>query len=183
MMSWFTEDSTPILVWGAVIEALLIFALVKTGRVVLLYVMVGVALLAGGIVWKEKHTVTDTKLLRAALYDAAKVVESNDPKNVLPFISPNADRGQKEQILRYMGMLKFNEVHVWGEEIQVNRFTAPPTATIEFSVRLNVEDRSASMPYNNALLRLKATFELDHLEDGDHWLATGYEIVQQPGVR
>ena len=62
---WFVEDSTPVLVWGLIFEVVLIFALVKSGRLWLLYAMAGLALVVGGIVWHEKHTITDAKQIRA----------------------------------------------------------------------------------------------------------------------
>ena len=77
-MTWFTEDSTPLLVIGVIIEALLVLGIVKTGRVWILYAMAAVALLVGAAVYIEKHTITDTKRVRAALDNAAAALEHND---------------------------------------------------------------------------------------------------------
>ena len=92
MSNWFVEDSTPVLVWGAIFEAVLIFALVKTGRLWLLYAMAGLALVVGGIVWHEKHTITDAKQIRATLNEAAAAMERNDLPAVLRIHLADGDR-------------------------------------------------------------------------------------------
>ena len=87
-MSWFTEDSTPVLVLGVVTVAILLLALVKTSRLGLLYAIFGVALVVAAIVWIEKHTDTDTKRIRRVLDAACTAVEKNDVPGVLALIAP-----------------------------------------------------------------------------------------------
>jgi hypothetical protein len=168
-MSWFVEDSTPVLVWGAILEAVLIFALVKSGRVWLLYVMAGLALVVGGIVWHEKHTITDTKQIRATLFQAAAAMERNNLPAVLEFISPTAPdlRRQASQI---SSTVKLDEVHLTDLKIQVNRFNNPPTATVDFFVRVGGVDRSGNFPFANVMQRAQVTLRLEN----DHWLVSGY---------
>jgi len=176
MMDWFIEDSTPLLVIGALVEALLVFALVQTGRPKLLYAMVGTALLVGGLVWHEKHTVTDKKRIDAVLHDAAAAVERNDPAGVQDCISPGAT-DLRAQVPRVLSQFKFNEVVITGLTIKVNRFNNPPSAIAEFMVRVNGSDKAGNFPYNNLLERLKVTLLLEN----DRWLVSAYD-ANGPGA-
>jgi hypothetical protein len=174
-MNWLVEDSTPALVWGAIFEAGLIFALVKTGRRWLLYAMVGLALAVGGIVWHEKHTITDTKQIRATLYDAAAAMERNNLPAVLEFISPTAHelRAQANQIST---TVKLDQVHLTDLKIQVNRFHDPPTATADFFVRVSGAARAGNFPFANFMPRAQVTLRLEN----GRWLVSGYKLDAGP---
>jgi hypothetical protein len=167
--NWFVEDSTPVLVWGAILEAVLIFALVKSGRLWLLYAMAGLALVVGAIVWHEKHTITDTKQIRSTLFQAAAAMERNDLPAVLNFISPTAPdlRRQANQI---SSTLKLDEVYLSVSKIQVNRFNNPPSATVDFFVRVGGIDRSGNFPFANYMQRGQVTLRLEN----DRWLVSEY---------
>ncbi len=47
-MNWIFEGPWPILLTGVILEAILVIALVRTGRAVLLWAIVGAGLLTGG---------------------------------------------------------------------------------------------------------------------------------------
>jgi hypothetical protein len=175
-MNWFVEDSTPVLVWGAILEALLIFALVKSGRVWLLYAMAGVALVVGAIVWHEKHTITDAKQIRATLYEAAEAMERNNLPAVLEFISPSAS-ALRQQARGISGTVKLDEVHLGDLKIQVNRFHTPPTATVDFFVRVSGADRTGNFPFGNFLQRAQVTLQLEN----GRWLVSGYTPAADAG--
>ncbi len=170
-MSWFVEDSTPVLVWGAILEAVLIFALVKSGRVWLLYVMAGLALVVGGIVWHEKHTITDTKQIRATLFQAAEAMERNNLPAVLEFISPTAPE-LRQKANQISLTFKLDEVHLADLKIQVNRFNNPPTATADFFVRLGGVDRTGGFPFANVTRRVQVMLRLEN----ERWLVSGYTL-------
>lgn len=170
-MNWFVEDSTPVLVWGAIFEAILIFALVRTGRVWLLYIMAALTLVVGGIVWHEKHTVTDTKLIRGTLYDAASAIERNDRAAVKALIAPSA-RDLFNEADRISSTFKFDEVHLTDMKIQVNRFHIPPSATADFLVRVSGADRTGNYPFANVMERVQVTFQLVN----ERWMVDGYKL-------
>ncbi|HEX4000700.1 MAG TPA: hypothetical protein VHX65_19280 [Pirellulales bacterium] len=168
-MSWWVEDSTPVLVWGCIVEVILIFALVKSGRLWLLYAMAGLALLVGGIVWHEKHTITDTKQIRASLYQAAAEMERNNLPGVLQYISPTAP-DLVRQAKSISSTFKLDEVHLTNLKIQVNRFNHPPSATVDFFVRVSGADRAGNFPFANILQRAQVTMQLEN----GRWLVSGY---------
>src|SRR3954447_4463654 len=120
-MSWFTEDSTPLLVLGLLAEAALLVAFVKTSRLGLLYAIAGVAIVTAAIVWIEKHTVTDTKRVRQTLDDATAALERNDVAGVLNQFSPNA-LAMRQQVSVMMPQFEVHSASISGLTIKVNRF-------------------------------------------------------------
>src|SRR5437016_5141738 len=127
-MSWFTEDSTPVLVMGIIAEAILLLALVKTSRLGLLYAIAGVGVVVGAIVIIEKNTVTDTKRIRGVLDSAAAAVERNDVEGVLSFISSNAQT-VRQQVTANLPQFEIRSAYIRGLEVRINRVNNPPTAT------------------------------------------------------
>ncbi len=130
-MSWFVEDSTPLLVIGVIVEALLLLAFVRTSRLGFLYAMGAVAIATAGFVWLEKHTITDTKRIRGVLNSAADAVGKNDVPRVLEFISPSAP-SMRHEVSSVLGQFKIQEAYITGLTVKVNRFNVPPSATAEF---------------------------------------------------
>ncbi len=178
-MSWFTEDSTPVLVIGVIVVALLLLALVKTSRLGLLYAIGGVVVVVGAIVWIEKHTVTDSKQVRGVLYAAAAAAERNDLPGVLVLISPAATTTQN-LVRTQMPQVEIHSVSLNGLQIKVNRLSSPPTATAEFTGVVNGKVKSGLYPYDNIVGRCRVTLRLE----GDRWLIDGVEERrdQAPGT-
>jgi hypothetical protein len=173
-MSWFVEDSTPVLVWGVIFEAVLIFALVRSGRPWILYIMAGVALVVGGIVWHEKHTVTDSKQIRAVLDDAAAAIVRNDSQTVLQHISPSAGN-LRRQAVEISASYKFDDIRLTDVKVVVNRFHNPPTAIADFFVRISGSDRGGNFPFSSVLQQGQVTLQLEQGE----WKVTGYSLGSQ----
>ena len=169
-MTWLTEDSTPALVLGVLFEAVLVLALVKTGRAWLLYAMLGLGIVVGGIVWIEKHTLTDTKRVRATLETAAAAMERNDLPEVLKCIAPSAVplRQQAQFVAK---QFEIHAVSMSGLTVKVNRFNNPPSAQADFFAHVNGADRSGMIPYNNIVRRLHVTLRWEN----DRWLVDGAE--------
>ncbi|HEV2971339.1 MAG TPA: hypothetical protein VGY55_15295 [Pirellulales bacterium] len=174
-MTWFTEDSTPILVIGVIVEAILLLALVKTSRVGLLYAIVGVGIVTGAIVWIEKHTDTDTKRIRRVLDAAAVAVEKNDMPGLLALISPAA-QGMRSQVSGVLPQVEIRKAYVTGLAVKVNRFNNPPTATAEFFGQADGKDRHGVYADQHYIARFKVNL---HFEN-DRWLMDDYE--EQPGL-
>jgi hypothetical protein len=177
-MSWLTEDSTPALVLGVIFEALLVLALVKSGQRWLLYAILGLGVAVGAIVWIEKHTLTDTKRVRATLETAAAAMERGDLPGVLDRIAPSAAllRQQAQMIAK---QVEVRSVSLSGLVVKVNRFNNPPTATADFTAFANIVDRTGMVPYNNVVRHLRLTLRWEH----DRWLVDGYAEGSQDAIR
>ncbi len=168
-MTWFTEDSTPLLVIGVIIEALLVLGIVKTGRVWILYAMVAVALLVGAVVYIEKHTITDTKRVRAALDNAAAALEHNDSAALVDCISPSS-MALRDEAARVLRLAEFKSVYISRLTVHVNRFNNPPSAVADFVVHANGVDRTGMVPYNNFFRSLRVVFRWEN----ERWLIESY---------
>jgi hypothetical protein len=176
-MSWFTEDSTPVLVIGVIVAAFLLLALVKTSRLGLLYAIAGVVLVVGAIVWIEKHTVTDTKQVRGVLSAAAAAAERNDLKGVLDLISPSAS-ATRNLVSGQMPQVEIHSVSLNGLQIQVNRLSTPPSATAEFTGVVNGRVKSGLYPYDNIVARCRIILVLEN----DRWLIDSFEERRDQAV-
>ncbi len=174
-MTWLTEDSTPLLVLGLITEAALVVAFVKTSRLGLLYVIGGVAVVVGAGVWIEKHTVTDTKQIRRVLDDAAAALEKNDLNGVLGQISANS-REMRQQVSAMLPQLEVHSASIGGLTVKVNRFNNPPSATAEFTGRVDGRERHGALADQPFIGRFKVGLVLE----GDRWLIEKYEW--QPGL-
>src|SRR5579871_4471103 len=146
-MSWFTEDSTPAIVVGVIVELLLILALVKTGRRMIIAAIGAVALLVAGIVLIEKNTVTDTKLIRGQLDQGVAALKANDLNALLALLSNSPSTAST----RPAAAMVAREIHVddaWisGVDIQVNRFHNPPSAVVELTGHLTGKAKSGLYP-------------------------------------
>jgi hypothetical protein len=176
-MTWFTEDSTPVLVLGVLIEALLVLAIVKTGRVWILYAMAAVALVVGAIVWIEKHTLTDTKRVRATLETAAAALEHNDLQALLGCIAPTS-LPLRDEAARVLRMAEFKSVSLSHLVVHANRFNNPPSATADFTVHASGVDHTGMMPYNNFIRTLRVTLRWEK----DRWLIESYSDLSNDGL-
>lgn len=176
-MTWFTEDSTPALVLGLITAAALLVAFIKTSRLGLLYTIGGVAIVTGAIVWIEKHTVTDTKRIRATLDEATAALERNDVGGVLNLISPSA-KEIRQQVSSMMPQFEVHSASISGLAIKINRFNNPPTATAEFQGRVDGRERRGNLLADQPVF---ATVKLTLVLQNDRWLIDKYEW--QLGIR
>ncbi len=176
-MTWLSEDSTPAIVVGLIVEAILLLALVKTGRRPLAYAMAAVALLVGGIVWIEKHTVTDTKLIRATLDQGVVALEHNDLPGLLAIISTSpAAAPTRASAISVAHQITVESASISGIEIKVNRFNNPPAATAELTGHLTGHVRSGLYPYDHfPPMHIRANFRLEN----DRWLIESYEEIKR----
>lgn len=169
-MSWILEDPTPTLVGAALIIALLILALVKTGRGVLLYAIAGVILLTALILVAERLVVTDREAISDTLSEAVVALEANDPQALGKLIDPTSP--MLREAAREMAQVNIQKVTFSRLDVKVNRHTSPATAEADFMGYVNGRDRRGELPYENFTGRFIVRFR----RDGDRWLMTGYDI-------
>ena len=84
------ESPLPVILFGIIAEAVLGIVLVRTGRGVLIWVMIGVLVLVSAGVALEWLVVTDVETVEAAFESMAAALETNDPDAVLAHIDPAA---------------------------------------------------------------------------------------------
>lgn len=171
-MSWLFEDPTLLIASGALIEALLAVALVKSGRAVLLLVMVGVlALILGGVL-VERLVVTEREQIEATLDGVSHELEANDVEGVLSWIDPQA-QALRAEVRDKVPQARITEVRLFDLRINVNHYVTPPTAAAEFTGRIRGAYRGQAPASGEGMVLRRLT--VDFRRQGDRWLITGYQ--------
>jgi len=171
-MAIFFESPWPILFIGIVVEAVLAFLLLRTGRGKFLIAMIGVAafVVVGLVV--ERLVVTDRKAIMQTLDAAVAAVTKNDLNGVLDCISPSAQ--EPRDFARWaLDCVEIQEGHINDLEITLNRLTSPPTAEAKFLAVGRGKDRVGEFPLQSVAQRVVLQLQLQ----GDRWLVTSYKVL------
>jgi hypothetical protein len=170
------QDPLPIIIFGVITVAVLAVALLRTGRGVLLFVILGVIgiTLAGvGIEWL---VITEQEHVEAALDATAIALESNDRDAVLACCASSADhtRSEARRALRYVEFIK---IKINALEIDdINYLTAQPTVTARFTALISARDRKGDF----GELTRPISFTVRLRKESDRWLITSHEIARAP---
>jgi hypothetical protein len=168
-MMFFVESPWPILFIGIAVEAVLAFLLLRTGLGKFLIAMIVVAVLVAIGLVIEHFVVTDRKAVAQTLNAAVTAVRHNDLQGALACISPS-DHKARTFTTWVFGRIEFQEAHINGLEVNVNRLTSPPTAEAKFTAVGKGKDRKGEWPYQGFARRVTLTLRLE----GGRWLVTGY---------
>jgi len=168
-MHYFTEDPLWMIFLGIVVEAVLGVVLFQTRRGVVLWAMIGVALLVLLGLGVEKLIVTEREKVERTIDEITEALEANDLEGVLRYLAPEA-RQSRISAQWALGRVEVYEANVNSLEVTVNQLESPPTARAELSGRLHYHDREDQSPYTNYPLR----FTVDFRKEGDRWLVTGH---------
>ena len=100
MLSWFSEDATLPFISGMVLAVILFLLFVSSRNKVMLYLSIGIALLAGAIFACEQLVVTDREEIVVIVGDLADQVQDNNVAGVVKWLSPEhqetIDRASRE---------------------------------------------------------------------------------------
>jgi hypothetical protein len=173
----FLESPWPILFVGIALEAILAIALARTGRGVLLWGMLGAAVLIVIGLVAERLVVTDQKSIRATLDEAAAAVAANNIDRLLKCISPSA-LAVRQRARLALRRIEVHEIRLSNLDIQINRLTALPTARVALRALGRGRDRLDRFPYDSFAEPL--TVELR--KENGRWLVTGYEAEYDPSL-
>ena len=176
-MTWLLEDPTPVIVVGVLVEAALGVALLRTGRGVLLWIMLAVAAFVGLGVLVERMVVTEREEVEATIYAAAAAVEANDLEGVLRTIAPDA-KDARNLVEWGFRQVKFSRVSIQHRRLNVRviRTTSPPSAKADIDGMVYFAQPPAGF-YHNAY-PLDGTLELQR--HSGRWLVSGYTMRQDP---
>jgi hypothetical protein len=173
-MTIFLESPWPALVIGIFAEAILAIILLRTGRGVLLWAMIGVGLLVAGAVVLERLVVTEREEVEAAIDAMAAALGANDQKTVESWIAKDAK--EVRALVQYgFQHAKFTQAKITHLEIIVNYHTSPPTAQAKLSG--SVYFRANEYPYEGYPVN---DLTLDLEQQSGRWLITGYRWSEDP---
>jgi len=155
------------------IEAVLAVALLKTGRGVLLFAMIGVLVVAAGVYGIDVLIVSDEERVAESLYGICHAMEADDQEAVLSYIAPrNLDTRNRAIWAMDQGI-----VDSWttrGLEIKINEVEFPRTAKVGFIGTISGRyEASPDLGSQTAKLRFVLTFE--EQEDGQ-WLIIDHSV-------
>jgi len=169
-MTTLLENPMPIIFAGIAVETILGVALVRTGRGVVLVVMVGVLAVVLGGVGLEALVVTEREQVEATLEGGAAAFVANDLDRVLAFVAPEAGPTRRAAQGLIRG-IEFEEIRITNLEVNVVRTTSPPTARAELIARVTARDRRGDL----GLLTRPVNVEIRLRQAGDRWLVIGHD--------
>jgi hypothetical protein len=168
-MTILIENPLWIIFFGIIIEAILGIILFRSGRGVLLWVMIGVlAITLVGVV-VERIVVTERERVEMTIDGITSALEANDLNRVLGYVSAEAMQ-TRQRVDWALSRIEVQSARVYSLEISVNQLTSPPTAKATFLGHLNYRDRQGEIPYNN----YGSKFSVDFRKEGELWVVTGH---------
>ncbi len=179
-MTWLTEDPTPFVALGLMVELLLGIALFKTGRLIMAGPMLVVAVLMVAAVFIERWIVTDREAVLAALDEAVAACEAEQIDRLLTFIDP-AQAALRRTTQATLTGLRIDRIKQVDTKVQVSRLTPQPTATIYVTARVSGQLRGAAGTAGETFI----SYRLDWRKLDDRWLitaahATEFDLLKQP---
>ena len=175
-MTTLLENPTPVIFIGILVEAVLAIALVKTGRGVLLFVMLGVAAVVGGLVLLEWLVVTERERVEMTLDGCARALEANDADRVLSYIAPTAAHTRAEA-RRALDWIEFTKLKITDMQVTINELTSPPTARAECIVVVSGRMRRGEFETGTRPIRLS----VDLHRGNEQWFITNHDVQGAPG--
>jgi ketosteroid isomerase-like protein len=170
-MTWFFEGPWPILVTGIVLEAIVIVALVRTGRAALVWAVVGVGLVTGGLLVVERLVVTDNERIRETLDGVAAAAAANDLDGVLAYIGPDAKEVRK-LATDSLRRIKVREAKVGNDlSIVITHQGGAPSALATFTGRIRAEVHVEALGHDTYVGR----FTVGLVKQGDKWLVVDFQ--------
>jgi len=132
-MSALLEDPTGLIVFGVLAQLVLGIVLFCTQRGVVLWMMLGVALLTAGGVWLEWYVETDREKVEAVVEGVAAAVKANDKQGVLKHLAPASDAPATRDIRSLVhwafDVVRFTDARVTQLDIEVDETTAEAQLT------------------------------------------------------
>jgi hypothetical protein len=163
---------------GIIIEAVLGIILYRTGRGVMVWVMLGVLILMIAGVIVERLVVTERERVETTLDGIVAALEANDLNRVLSYVAPEAAETRRRAAWA-MHRIEVQAAGIHHLEITINRLTSPMTARAAFFGHIAYRDRQGEIPYSNYGSR----FIVDLRKNRDVWLVTGHVEEQAAGAR
>jgi len=163
-MTWFTENPTPPVVLGIVIEALLVVVLMKTGRREALWGMLVTVAATIGIVVAGLLIVTPREEVTTALEEIRQLVEQNDQPELVKRIDSSAV-SLRNQVQSDLANLTVEKAKIDNVRILVNAEATSARAEFDGVVVIR-EGMSRPIPLR---------FRVDLRKVDGRWLVSGAE--------
>lgn len=174
MEAFFLEDPTYVIMFSILAVCAMGAMLASTGRVVYLYVMIGVLGVGMGLVAIERFIVTDRELVEDAVYKMADAITAGDLPAVHALIGGKDAQKIRNTATSTIRGNKVTEASVNNLEIELNYLTPQPTAIARMGSVIHVGVKEAGgMSSIPVVVNLTLTYSK---LDGE-WLLTDYEYT------
>jgi hypothetical protein len=165
MMYYLLEDPTLFIFLGIAIEAVFGILLFRTGRGVLLWIMLGVLLVCLTGIIGQRFIITERKRVIQTLDGIVTALEANDLNGVLSYLEPEAAHS-RDRARWALGRVEVTSASYRKVDVKINNLTSPPTAQVSFFGLIGHRDRKGELPYNN----YASNFTINLRKHGDRWL-------------
>lgn len=152
-MTWLLEDPRPVLAAGAAAELMLLVALVKSGRGVVLSWMVAVAAVVLALLVLEGVVETDAEQVDGRLHTLAELLVADDVPAVLTAMAPAGSAHSAAKAA--LASVRVTEARITGLEIVVRGPSGARVATARFYAHVRVRPRSGAADVDRAVRRLE----------------------------
>ena len=169
------ETPIPIILFGIFALAVLGLILLRTGRGVLLGVIIGVAVLVAAGVGLERMVVTERERIETMLEAAAVAIAANDKQAVLQCVDPSNGKTRRLIDMAF-GNVEFTKAKITRLEISFKELASPPRATARITVRVSFDLRNGTNPYET----YPASFSIELCRTGDKWLVADHDWKNDP---
>ena len=164
-----------VLVIGGLALIVLAFVAYATGRLLYVGIMGVVAPVLVGLVVLERYVVTEWEEVETVIFSAAAAVETNDPEEVLQFVSDSPDvEWFRRRIRAAMEIYQIEFARIDRDlEITINRTTHPRYAVARFIAFGKGRIRGGQTIYEHAPPH---RFEVRLNREGETWKIVDYEM-------
>ena len=167
-MTWVIEQPLYLIILGLVGVVGFGFGWIQTGYRALLYLAVGSAVCAAGLLLLERFVVTDAEQVEAALHQIADDIENNDLPAVLAAIHPDAVETRQRAAAEFPNY-EIDYVDIKSNlKVDFKDDVVPPKALATFNVTVKGRERSFG-PFN-----VPRFVEVTLVKVDDRWLALDY---------
>lgn len=144
-MSLLVENPWPIVLTGTLLTVILTSGLLRTGRIALLWAILGVIGLTIGLFAIERRIVTPTEEVEMTLHEIAADLEANDIEGVVAYIAataPELDRTARSRLRT----VTIEEVKIKRNlSVDLSPGSEPNRATARFNVVIVSTDNAATL--------------------------------------
>ncbi len=167
-MIWVIEQPLYLIILGLVAVVGFGFGWMQTGYRALLYLAVGSAICAGGLLLLERLVVTDAEEVESVLHQIAGDIERNDLPAVLAAIHPDAVQTRQRAEAEFPNY-EIDYVDIKSNlKVDVDDDAVPPKAMATFNVMVKGRERSFG-PFT-----VPRFVEVTLVKVDDRWLALDY---------
>ena len=166
-MNWLFEDVTPLLAVAALLEVVLIFALLRSGEKRLLFVIIGVAIVCSVGVVIETVVETEKERVEKAIEKTRQAILTNDLQRVLQTIGPESRRLQS-MADRYLARFTVRAIKITeGPQLRFLQNAVPPSVAVTLNARFDFDPSKGTLAYRGGVVRVEG--KLRQFSSGWKW--------------